>query len=981
VGADGHVLVEVLGPLRAWREGEDVTPRGELQRRLLAALVLHRGRLVSTDALLDALWPSGAPRKAGAALQTHVFRLRQLLPDGAVSSDSRGYRLDAAAVAVDADLLAGAVASASAERAADPAGVAERLREALEGWRGSPYPELADTDDGLAEAGRLEELRTRAEEERAQALVELHRGNEVLADLARLVDAHPLRERPVDLLMRALAQDGRIGDALRAYDDFRRRLDDELGITPSASLAGLEAELLQGGLPSGPVRAERADTSPPVRTTARTRGADLPVPLTSLVGRERLVESATALADRHRLVTLLGTGGVGKTRLAIEVAHRLLAARRDRPVVLCELAGATPASAVEAVATLLRVETRAGVPLEDRIASVLRNTELVLLLDNCEHVLEPIAGFVEHVLARTTAVTVLATSQERLRLPGEQLCPVPPLPEPAGGTGPAVDLFVERARAVRPDWEPDDHERTIISEIVHRLDGLPLAIELAAARVHTLEIAEVATGLDRRFRLLTAGSRSNPRHRSLHAAVAWSYDLLDDDSQRFLASLSVFAAPFTVVDTAAVAGVDDATAHDTLSALTERSLVVRAGDGRYVVLETLRAFGAEEVRAHGRIEEVGNRHAARLLARVEAAIERFSGDDGEDVLDELDDVLPDLRVAVDWMIEHGDAVAASRLVVLLEDFGFYRLRGEVLGWADRIRTIDPEGRNPQSASAAATAALGAWARGDSLTMLRETERALELASRDGLEPTVVVATMAGNIGLFDGRLDEAATWYRRAKDVADNRADTVTAHACEVLAYAYGDDPVLAARAADDLLAYVGGWRSASAGFAWYAAGEAVLRSEPDLARARFATAIELAEATGSPFVAGTAGASAVSIEARSGDPLLAAADYRRLIELWRRAGMWATQWTMLRTVACLLERLDRNREAAVLAGAVTATPVGYSVFGDDAVALEALAVRLRDRLGDDEYLAATSEGAAMDGEAAVEHALLALVGAGSPPT
>ena len=422
----------------------------------------------------------------------------------------------------------------------------------------------------------------------------------LVVELAALVDEHPLRERPRALLMEALAAEGRTADALRVFDDFRRVLGDELGIEPSGGLAAQHAALLDGS--------SVAAWTPPHR---------LPVAATSLLGRDDLVGDAISLVGDHRVVTLIGPGGVGKSRLAIEVGHRLRDERPSRPVVLIELATATTDSAVEAVAAALAIDGRPGVGLNDRLPAVLGDLEVVLLLDNCEHVLEPMAALVEAVVAGCPNVTMVTTSRERLRVNGEVLCPVPPLGT-AAEDDPAVLLFVERAAAVSPGFAPRAKDLARITEIVRRLDGLPLAIELAAARLHTLDVAEVAAGLDRRFRLLSSGSRTSSRHGSLGAAVAWSVGLLGDELRRTFAELSVFAGSFTAADAVAItsAGPD---APEAVAQLAERSLVMRVPGRRYVLLETLRAYGAELLAEDGTADDVGRRHAFHVVEQIEAA--------------------------------------------------------------------------------------------------------------------------------------------------------------------------------------------------------------------------------------------------------------------------------------------------------------------------------------------------------------------------
>jgi predicted ATPase/DNA-binding SARP family transcriptional activator len=939
-----RIHVEVLGPIRVRdATGCDVTPDGELQRRLLALLVLRRGATVTFDAAVDALWPRRPPRDPRAAVQTHLFRLRRSLLDGVVESTATGYRLDPAMIDTDADELAAAVH-------AGPTADVGSIASVLERWRGPAYPELADVDEALVEAARLEGLRVRAIELCAEARLRAGEVDGLVAELTALADDHPLRERPRELLIDALVAAGQTADALRAYDDFRRQLGDELGIEPSPALAARHAELLRG---TAAVR-----WSPPHR---------LSVPVTSLIGRDALSAEAAAMVESNRLVTLLGTGGVGKTRLLLDVGRRLRAVRPDRPVVMCELAASTTDTAVDAVAAALTIDPRPDVGSIERVAAVLGDTEAVILLDNCEHVLDPIAELAEHVLASCPDVSVVATSRERLRVAGEQLCPVRPLS--TSDDDPASLLFVERARAVRPDFAPGPQHCAAIRDIVQRLDGLPLAIELAAARLHTLDLEEVAAGLDQRFRLLSAGPRTTARHRSLGAAVAWSYDLLPPDLQHVFADVSVFSGEFTVGDAASVCGLTEADAAAGLDQLTERSLVIRRPNRRYALLETLRAFGAERLAVEGRASEVAARHARRQVAWTEQAAQRMLESGHEGVLAEIDAALPDVRVGLDWLIDHDEVDDAGGLAAALFDYGFFRLRPDVLAWAERVSAAGPGGRGVAAPLVWVSCAYAAWMAGDVAEMGVRAARASELSEPAGGDAKARVATLHGTQALFESRLGDAVAWYRRASDLAESPAARLWALATLVLGLGYAGDPG-ADEVAAEVLAAVGDARTPFAAYAWYCAGEADLSVDILRAQARLARAAEIAEITGTSFVTGAAGTSLASIEVRLGNLVAAADAYRGVIAHWRRAGMWATQWTTLRSIAGLLARLGRLREAAVLTGAVLVTRSGHRMFGEDERALSDLERELRAALGGDDFEAARAEGARLDGDEAVERAL-----------
>jgi DNA-binding SARP family transcriptional activator len=383
--------VDVLGPMRVRdaASGREATPDGPRPRRLLALLVLHRGRSVSTDALVETLWPTNPPRDPTAALHNQVSRLRKALPEGVVVSTGSGYRIDPARVSVDADRLAAAI-----QALRDDAATSAVVDEILQRWDGPAYPDLDDTDDGRAVAVRLAELRIRARELSADCRLARGETDGLVAEVAALADEEPLRERPRGLLTQALAVTGRRVEALRVYDDFRRLLGDELGIEPSPVLAAQHAALLRTGdpAPAGP----RADgPSAADATSVWVPATRLPVPATSLVGRDAFAADLVGAVSQHRLVTVVGPGGVGKTRLLVEIGRRLHDRAPDTPVVLCELATSTAESAVDAVAAALAIEGRPGQGLIDRIPALLADRRVVLLLDNCEHVLDPLAALAE----------------------------------------------------------------------------------------------------------------------------------------------------------------------------------------------------------------------------------------------------------------------------------------------------------------------------------------------------------------------------------------------------------------------------------------------------------------------------------------------------------------------------------------------------------------------------------------------------------
>ncbi|MFG2467481.1 BTAD domain-containing putative transcriptional regulator [Streptomyces canus] len=574
----------ILGPLDIRTDdGTPIDPGGPRPRALLTLLLLEAGRSVSVERLTDGLYGAEPPAGAANALQSQISRLRRrLAPHAEVEATPAGYRLAVpAAGTTDAHQFEEhAVSGRAALTAGDHRQAAAVLRDALALWRG---PALPDLPDAHAERARLAQLRLAAVQDRIDADLALGGGPELVPELRALLSAHPLSERLYGQLMRALHADGRPAEALTVFEEARRTLADELGADPSAELSTLHLELLRG------------------RRTERRRS--VPAQLTRFVGREpELGRIARALSEA-RLVTLTGPGGAGKTRLAIE------ATQAHAGACFVELAPLTDGTRIPyAVLTALDVRDGFRTPASDgmdRLLTALEDRETLLVLDNCEHLVEPAAGLAARLLASCPGVRVLATSRESLGITGEAVLPVPPLPPE-----PAVRLFLDRARAVRPGFE--GHAR--VADICAALDGLPLAIELAAARLRTLTPDELAERLDDRFRLLNRGDRSKaPRHRTLRAVVEWSWDLLDDDERELASRLTVFpgGAGLEAVERVCATPYPE----DLLASLVEKSFL-EVSEGRYRMLETIRAFAAEQ---RSRERTLRDAHAAYFLELAERA--------------------------------------------------------------------------------------------------------------------------------------------------------------------------------------------------------------------------------------------------------------------------------------------------------------------------------------------------------------------------
>ncbi|MBO2453010.1 winged helix-turn-helix domain-containing protein [Actinomadura barringtoniae] len=676
----------VLGPLAVWTDdGTPVTVPDAKVRALLADLLTQPGRPASTDRLIDDLWGDRAPRNPLGTLQARVSQLRRALEDaepggrGLLVSRAPGYVLDVQPDALDASRFQALVAQAREQQ--DPRTRASLLADALDLWRGPAYADFADDEFARTEIGRLDEQRLAALEDQAEARLELGEHVPLAGQLADLVAAYPLRERLRAAYMQALYLAGRPSEALDSYAELRDRLRDEMGLDPGAELAALQQAIL------------RQDPTLTPRTT-RSRAPRLPAALTDLIGRAAAVSEVSALLKTGRrggprLVTLTGPGGVGKTRLAIEAATRVADVFPDG-VWLAELAALPPGSGevAELVAAELGIRDETDGGSAERLAAALEARHTLVVLDNCEHVIDEAAALAERLLKAAPELRILTTSQEPLGLAGEHVLAVPPLEEDA-----AVRLFVARAEASAPGFTftPDDEPH--VAAIVRRLDGIPLALELAATRVRALGgVRELAARLDDRFRLLTAGQRGAPaRQQTLRAVIDWSWGLLSEQERIVLRRLAVFADGCAL--DAAEEVCDGPDVLDVLARLVDRSLVV-AANGRYRLLESVAAYAAERLREAGEEREIRARHIAHYLALAERADLRGLGQCPW--LRKLDHEVANFRTALD----NADAHQALRLANALA--WYFYLRGR-FHEARRFLTfaLAVEGEAPAAVRAAA----------------------------------------------------------------------------------------------------------------------------------------------------------------------------------------------------------------------------------------------------------------------------------------
>ncbi|WP_030159980.1 BTAD domain-containing putative transcriptional regulator [Glycomyces sp. NRRL B-16210] len=664
--------IGMLGPLEV--RGDDgalIDVPGARLRGLLAALARDAGRAVPKAALVDWIWGGRPPTDASNALQRLASRLRKVLPEAAVEGRADGYLLAVGPEDVDAvrfERLVGRAREAEGPRRV------RLLREALGLWRGAPMQDIGLRESAAFDATvtRLSMLRLNAMEDRYDAETGSGGGAELVAELTDLVAAHPVRERLVAALMRALVASGRDAEALLVYQRTREALAAALGTDPAPELSALHVAILQGELRGGPKPREER------------RRTNLRAELTRFVGKDADVAAVGDLVAGHRLTTLTGPGGAGKTRLAAETARTLLDGPEDG-VWLVELA-ALGAEGDVAQSTLdglgLRDALLGATPdtdATDRLIAAVREREALLVLDNCEHVIESAAAFAQRVLGACPRLRILATSREPLGITGEALWPVEPLGLPeadadpaAIAASPAVRLLRDRAGAIRGGLAVDDRALSTMARVCRALDGMPLAIELAAARLRTMSLDQLADRLHDRFRLLTGGSRTAlPRHRTLRGVVDWSWELLTDAERTVLRRLSVFAGGASLEAAERVCASEAFAAQpveaervlELLTSLTEKSLLRAEGDDapRYRMISTIAEYARGRLAEAGESDPARRAHLAYFTGLAETAEPRLRRSDQLTWLAVLEAAHDDLGAAMRGALAAGETDAALRL--------------------------------------------------------------------------------------------------------------------------------------------------------------------------------------------------------------------------------------------------------------------------------------------------------------------------------
>jgi predicted ATPase/DNA-binding SARP family transcriptional activator len=657
------VRIGVAGPLRVEVGDTEVEIASPSQRRLLCRLTVDAGRPVSTGALADAIWGEALPEDPANALRYHVWKLRSLLaPHSAIETTPGGYRLSVDADSIDANAFGDAVARATG--ATDPAVGLAAAEEALALWRGRPYADVEAAEFALPEIRRLEEARRLARSARARWLVETGDSANALPELEALVGEYPYDEGLWSTLMRALYREGRQTEALRAYQRARKALGDDIGIEPGPELRDLESRVLRQA---------------PDLAGVRDVPTNLPASFTSFIGRSAEMDEVTDALARRRLVSIVGHGGSGKTRLAVETARRLLAEYADG-VWIVDLI--RQRSGDDLYATIGRA---VGLPLSDpdvtpeiEVLSYLRRRGSLLILDNCEHLLDEIADVVIRILEAGPAVTIVATSRSALRVPGEYVYAIPALrlPDGDGSTEEirrvsAVRLLLDRAHDAGEDLDTDEDVR-LAADLCKLVDGLPLAIELVASRTATVGLADLVSQVERHLSAYGQQRGSGNRHRTMESTIRWSYELMGPDERDILPWLAVFVGGFTMEAAVRLCTTSSEMNEDALrravDALVEQSMAVRTDASRYRLLEPVRLFGFGRLEESGLVRASRTAHAEAFASIVIEAARNRIGPQRPVVDEGLAAEAGNVRAALEWLESSGERLRLCEMVAALAPF-------------------------------------------------------------------------------------------------------------------------------------------------------------------------------------------------------------------------------------------------------------------------------------------------------------------------
>ncbi len=717
---------------------------------------------------------------------------------------------------------------------------------------------------------------------------------------------------------------------------------------------------------------EAAAAAPSLKASQRLTKGNVPLASTRLLGRAEALEGVRALLEEARLVTLLGMGGMGKTRLSLEIGRR---SAPDYPdgVWFADLAAVEDPDAVgHAVAAVFGVTQQQGRSIEQALVETLRAQRLLLILDNCEHVTLSAAKLADALLAACPSLKIVATSRETLAIGAERVWPLAPL-ETAGDAAPAVELFAERAQAARPDFRPERHRDEIV-EICRALDGIPLAIELAAARARSLAPRQILARLNQRFRLLTGGSPAvRERHQTLLQAVRWSYDLLDERERLTLIRASVFAGGFTLEAAEAVCAggpVDALDVVDLLDSLVRKSLVWVSGDGaapRYAMLETIRAFGVETLAERGEETAARAAHARFFAAEADRNFALWRSPDQREAHVWLDFEINNLRNAVRWALETGDVDAAARIASSVGDMGRFRLLEEAANWAEEVVDAARAARHPRLAILLTWCASSAWAFQRFDDAKRFGEEAIALLDDPAFEPFVWAYGDLAFVALFSGEVDRAvdllATGAAHPADAADR---FIMAFHLFILASA-GRDAEAREIAAETVAAVEAAGVPMSIAVAHAARGAALEAVDPAAALAAYESGLDAASVSGARFMETLIAPRIAALHARSGEPEVALQGFARMLDAYGDAADVASTSVWRAALVVLFARVGLFQAAATIHGTLEGSIDASAVVPDEPQAV----AQVREALGERVFAAAAARGARMSLRESANYAAL----------
>lgn len=919
--------IRVLGSLSAFADGADVTPTSPNQRTVLAVLAAHPDQHVRADTLIDALWGANPPPTAARTLRSYISRLRSALGNCIVAGRG-GFGLSTDDIRLDSIEFERRVAEA---KSLAPPAAADALRSALDLWHGHAFGELADLDAVCAQARAAEQLRIGAREQLADALLKSGEYAAGVAEAESLLAELPLDERAWELLIRALNGGGRKAEALDAY----RRAYDSLsavGLDPSERLQQAQRDAFDAPTPAVPQQ-----------PTAH-----------NLIGRDDDLAALADIIDRSSLVTIVGPGGVGKTTLAREVARRR-APKHSGGMRVIELAAVTDPSAVaDVVVTALGLTSDGGAPLValQRAGSM----DLVVLLDNCEHVLDAVCDVLHAVLpTEPSALRVIATSRELLGMPGEHAWPLAPL-DCSEPDSPAQRFFARQAEAARPGMVTAA-DAAAITAIVRKLDGLPLAIELAAAQVAALGVADLAEQIDASLETQVSGlSRrgGEPRHRTLRAAIEWSERLLPDDAREALAQWTVFAGAVRRSDALAVLQVTP----DVIDELARRSLLsIEIHNGRtyYGMLQTVRTAVASASEATER------RHMEYFAAAAAEAAAALQTPKEAEAHRRIVELIDELRLAHS-RARSIDVETAVQMSAALHWFAVSRLHTDVLGWAAKLQPLVQDRPDLRAAVDSSLAYLHVIA--EQLDVAHElARRALEDAADDQTRCRALEAL--ADCALFQGDLETARDWSSQLVKVAIRAHEPYyegVGRYVVAISLGYGGQREAANHQLEELDRRYAKAAVSPTLQSWmaYLHGETLLDDDPATASAAFSRAIELADAAGSTYVGSVARVSAITLRSRTEPAPDVLPLYADVIERFLDAGSWSYLLTTMRNLVPTLTELGEYVTAVEALGAVT-RPEQTPTYGIERKRLSAAEETLRANLSAADFAHHRAVGGARD--------------------